>query len=67
MTFGDYPERVNDGYEKEDCVQNNSDEVLDVAIVGVENTHEKSEAEAEDAGQCKHYWQKQSRGTDIAY
>jgi len=50
VTFGDYPEWVNDGYEKEKCVENDSDEVLDVAIVGVEDTHEESEAEAKDAG-----------------
>ena len=50
MTFGDYREWINNWHQKEGCVENNSHEVLDVAIVGVEDTHEKSEAEPEYGG-----------------
>ena len=50
MTFGDYPEWINNGHQKENSVENNSHEVLDVAVVGVEDTHEKSEAEPDYGG-----------------
>jgi hypothetical protein len=35
MLFGNYAEWINNRYEKEDCVEDNSDEVLDVAVVSV--------------------------------
>ena len=48
MLFGNDVDGIDDGYEKEDSIDDDSDEVLHIAVVGVQDAHKKPDAKAEE-------------------
>ena len=48
MLFGNDVNGIDDGYEKEDSIEDDPDEVLHIAVVGVQDANKKSDAKAEE-------------------